>query len=123
MRSGLLNRRVTLQRRVESQGATGEVSWTWADVATVWAAVEPLATRSAYRENIVAEQMQQWSDTRIRIRYRRGVTAKDRVVVVDSGGSPTYTRYYDIEAVVSPRDGRRELHLLCKERGSDGFRD
>lgn len=122
MRAGLLNRRIVLQSRTETQGSTGEVSWTWTDVDEVWAAIEPLSTRSAYRENIVAEQMQQWADVRIRIRYRHGITPKHRVKY-DEPGSPTYTRYYDIEAVVSPREGRKELHLLCKERGSDGFRD
>ena len=76
MRAGRMNRRVTLQSRVETRGSTGEVTWTWADVDTVWASIEPIVGR----EYFVAQQVQSSTDTRIRIRYRHGVTTKMRVM-------------------------------------------
>lgn len=116
MRSGTLNRRVTLQSRSEAQGSTGEVTWTWADVDTVWAAIEPMAGR----EYFAAQQMQATTNTRIRMRFRRGVTTKMRVVYTEAG-SPTYTRYYAIDAVINPKDRREELQLMCTEKEADGW--
>ena len=117
MRAGRLNRRVTLQSRTETQGSTGEVTWTWADVDTIWAAIEPIAGR----EYFAAQQMQSSSTTRIRIRYRHGVTAKMRVMYQEPG-SPTYTRYYEIDSVIHFQENRRELQLMCREREADGWR-
>lgn len=118
MRAGRLSRRVTLQSRVETQGSTGEVTWTWADVATVWAAIEPISGR----EYFSAQQVQSSTDTRIRIRYRHGVTSKMRVAY-EEPGSPMYTRYYEINSIVHFQENRRELQLMCRERETDGWQD
>lgn len=118
MRAGTLRNRVVLQSRTETQGSTGEVTWTWADVDEVWAAIEPISGR----EYFAAQQVQSSTDTRIRIRYRHGVTSKMRVKY-EEPGSPMYTRYYEIESVINVREGRRELHLMCREREADGWRD
>ena len=118
MRAGQLNRRVIIQSRTETQGTTGEVTWSWSDVDEVWAAVEPVSGR----EYFAAQQVQSSTDTVIRIRYRHGITTKMRIKY-EEPGSPVYSRYYEIEAVLSPREGRRELHLMCREREADGWRD
>lgn len=104
MRAGDLHHRVTIQQPVESQNSYGEPIATWQDVATVWAAIEPLQGRERFDAQQVVAQV----DTRIRIRYRPGITPKMRVLFG--------TRVFDIQAVVEPETRRRELQLLCRER-------
>lgn len=117
--AGRLRHRVTLQRRVESQGSTGEVTWTWQDEDVVWAAVEPIQGR----EFFASQQVQAEVTTRIRIRYRPNIDAKMRVKHVTDAGSPGAVVYYGIEAVINPKHRRRELQLMCRERDAEGWRD
>lgn len=118
MRAGRLKHRVVLQRRAETQNAIGEVVWSYEDVATVWASVEPLQGREFFG----AAQVQSDVTTRIRIRYRAGVNTKMRAVHVAQDGSPTLYDFYDIQAVIEPHRARRELQLMCVKRDAEGFR-
>lgn len=102
MEGGKLNRRVTIQSPTESKNSIGEGVKSWADVATVWAAIEPLSSRE------LLAQRREVSDvsTRIRIRYRSGVSAAMRVV----HGSNVYR----IDGAPIDVDGRgREMVLNC----------
>ncbi|MCG3168188.1 MAG: hypothetical protein POELPBGB_03988 [Bacteroidia bacterium] len=101
--AGALRHRVILQTVTETRDAVGGVVESWATTATVWAAVEPLRGREFFQ----ARAEQAGVDTRIRVRYRTGLTPKMRV----SWGTHTY----DIEAVIEPDSRRRELHLMCSE--------
>lgn len=65
MRAGLLDRRVTLRRMVETQSASGAVTETAQDVAEVWAEKHPDRGIEAFRE----EQRQGWAVVVWRIRY------------------------------------------------------
>lgn len=103
MRAGELRHRVTIQQPVESRNSFGEVTVTWQDVATVWAAIEPLRGREFWEARQTVAEM----DVRIRIRYRSGITPKMRVV----WGS----KVYDIESVIDVESRRKELHLMCRE--------
>lgn len=103
MRAGDLRHRVTIQYAVETQNSYGEPVASWQDVATVWAAVEPLRGR----EYFDAQATQARVDHRIRIRYRAGITPRMRVLF----GS----RVFEIQAVIEPESRRRELHLMCEE--------
>ena len=47
--------------------------------------------------------------TRIRIRYRPDLTVIDRI---NHGGT-----LYDIQAIINPKSGNRELVLMCKANG------
>jgi len=111
MKAGDLRHRVTLQQLVTGspQNTTaGEPDQAWGDVATVWAAVEPLQGRA-----LEAAQMIQSEVTgRIRIRYRAGVTAAMRVSFDG--------RLYDIKAVVDPDERHRELVLYTAQGVNDG---
>jgi SPP1 family predicted phage head-tail adaptor len=104
MRAGKLRHRVTIQ---EDQGTTqdslGQEIEDWQDVATVWAAVEPLQGR----EFLEAKQLQAEVTTRIRIRYRSGIEPEMRVV----WGSHTY----DVVSVVELESRRQEIELMCRE--------
>lgn len=48
----------------------------WSDIATVWAAIEPLSAR----EFIAASATQSQIDARIVIRYRAGLTPDMRII-------------------------------------------
>lgn len=111
MRAGDLRHLVTLQSLVAAspdQKATGEPDTTWTDWHAVHAAVEPLRGR----ELIAAQALQSDVDTRIRIRYRAGVSAAMRVVFG--------TRHYDIVTVIDPSERHIELQLMCRQGASDG---
>jgi SPP1 family predicted phage head-tail adaptor len=104
MRAGKLRHRVTIQ---EDQGTTqdslGQEIEDWQDVATVWAAVEPLQGR----EFLEAKQLQAEVTTRIRIRYRSGIEPEMRVVWGD--------HTYDVISVIETESRRREIELMCME--------
>jgi SPP1 family predicted phage head-tail adaptor len=103
MNAGKLDQRVTLQALSGGVDEIGQpLPDTWTDVATVWAAVEPLAGR----EYIAAGAMVSAVETRIRLRYRPGVVSSMRVIHGDT--------VYGIEAVIHVKSARRELQLMCK---------
>jgi len=117
MRSGRLRHRITLQRRVETQQASGEVTWSWADVAEVWGSVEPIAGR----EYFAAAQVSSEVSTRIRIRHRPGLHEKLRAVSVYEPGWPGLVHVYDVLSVINWQERDREVHLMCRQRGAEGF--
>lgn len=102
VRAGLLDRRVTLERRVEVVDPSGQPVVTWVPLATVWARVEPLGGR----ENFGAQQFVATGDLRFTVRWRSDVTPLHRVIY---GGVP-----YDVVSVAE--EGRRE-GLLIVARG------
>ncbi len=104
MQSGRLNRRVTLQRKTAATDAYGAEVASWTDVATVWAAIEPLTGR----EFFASRQINAEITTRVVIRYLAGIVPAMRIV--------HGTRLYDILAVIDPRDARVELQLMCTEK-------
>lgn len=102
MTPGQLNQRVTLERFSSTQSDIGEMIDTWAPLANVWAAVEP----QAGREFVAGGAMQSELTTKIRIRYRPGLTSADRVT--HDG------RTYNIASVIDYRSAKREIVLMCK---------
>jgi len=103
VRAGELRHRVTIQQKSVVRDTYGEEDVTWTDVATVWGSVEPLQGR----EFIEAKQTQAEITTRIRIRYRSGISPEMRAVW--DGHT------YDLEAVIDVGGRKRELHLMCTE--------
>lgn len=108
MNPGDFRRKIIIQEPSESKDAEGIVTVTWVDLATVWAAVEPLRGRELFSaQAVTAEPI-----TKIRIRYRSGVRPSMRVVYG--------TRIFDIQSVVDTGDRHRELQLMCREVTSGG---
>ena len=105
MRAGQLDQRVTIERFTSEPDDWGQPIPSWAPLATVWAAVEPLVGR----EYITAQAMQSEVTARIRMRWRPGVTSQDRVM---HGATA-----YGIESVIDYRSQHRELVLICKAMG------
>ncbi len=103
MRAGDLRHKVTIQQKTTTKDTEGIPSETWPDFATVWAAIEPLQGREFFSAQAVNAQV----TTRIRIRYRAGITPTMRV----SYG----TRIFDIQVVIDVEERHRELQLMCQE--------
>lgn len=104
MNAGRLDQRVTIERHqfISQDPSTGEELRDWVPVAAVWAAVEPLNGR----EFIAAQAVQSEVTTRIRLRYRPDLNTADRI---NHNGT-----LYDIQTIINPRSGNRELVLMCK---------
>ena len=105
MQAGKLDQRVTLEQLVTIGDSWGGTVEAWAPLMTVWAEVSPLVGR----EYLAAQAAQSEVTARVTMRYRRGITAQDRVI---HDGT-----IYGIESLVDVRSGHRELVLMCKAVG------
>lgn len=105
-----LKHRLVIQRPVEAQdNVTGAMNVSWQDVATVWAAIEPISAR----EFITAQAENSKITSRITIRYRSDFDPSCRLYHAHSG------KYYNIEGLLSDKDtGLEYITLPC----SDGVR-
>jgi len=105
MRAGQLRHRIAIEQKTAGQDANGEEVIAWANWATVWASVEPLRG-----QEYTAFQTQQASvDTRIRVRYRDGITTDTMRVTHGSD-------VYDIESVIHVMERNREVYLMCRRQ-------
>ncbi len=108
MRSGQLNRRLTLQHRTSSRDTAGQPIPSWSTVATIWADVRVqngVQTLKADAEISVLRAS-------IRIRYRTDINAGMRALL----GSTVY----DIEAVLPDESCRQYLDLVVTQGANDG---
>ena len=71
LNAGKLNRRITLQQPGGTRDAVGERATTWTDVASVWAAVQPLSTSQL----AAAAQLQTDASIRVTLRWSPAVAA------------------------------------------------
>ena len=72
-----LNRRIKLQRRVETQTGTGGTAIAWVDIAPVWANIRHPAGMETVRSEFPVSVVK----TSIRIRFREDLDATCRVPV------------------------------------------
>lgn len=100
--AGKLDRRVSIERFTSEQDELGQPVQAWTPLATVWAEVSP----QAGREFVAAGAAQSELTTKIRIRYRPGLTSGDRVT--HDG------RVYNIASVIDYRSAKREIVLMCR---------
>lgn len=103
MSVGKLRHRVTIQGLIRADDGYGGITETWQDVATVWAAVEPLRGTERYR----AQQVQAELSHKVVMRYREGI--KPHLRLLYNG------RVLEIEAVVDVEERHRWFELLCSE--------
>lgn len=106
MRIGDLCHRVTLQVKSSVADGMGGTVDTWADRASVWAAVWPTSAR----EIVAANSTSLVVTHRVRIRYRSDVRPTWRVKFGD--------RYFAIVGMVNPNEQNRTLDLMCQEATS-----
>lgn len=104
MKTGNLRYRVTLQQFTQIDDGGGGHTEGWADVAAVWASVDPLIGKERYE----AQQIQATLSHKIKMRYRAGVKPSMRVLFG--------VRVFNIlSPPIDPEERHRELHLLCEE--------
>lgn len=108
MRAGSLRHQITIQAKSIGTDTYGGPTETWADVATVWAAVEPLSGRELTNAQAVYAE----TTTKITMRYRAGVIQATRIMF---GG-----RYYNIQAIVDTEQRHRELIIMASEGLNEG---
>lgn len=109
-----MRHRVTVQRQVRAQSASGEVSWTWEDWRTVWGDVVH-ARGSKY---LAAQQIEAAQDVTVVVRYRTGYRTDQRLRFEHETGE---FQTLDILGIVHVRNDPSKVELQCKLREADGF--
>lgn len=97
---GQLRDRIEIQRRATGQDALGQPVQGWEQVAKVWANVRHLNGAEAIKAGAVTSAV----NASIRIRWRAGIDAGQRVVFDG--------RVYEIKAVLPDR--RELIDLVCE---------
>lgn len=100
---GRMRNRIAIQSRTATTSETGGVTHTWSTDMTVWGSISPLSGNEPLRADKLLPEVSH----RVRIRYRSGITAKNRLVF-DS-------RVFQIVAVLNRDERNIELELLCSE--------
>lgn len=93
---------------------TGEIARDWVEVATVWAAIEPLSAR----EFIQSQATQSQVTTRIVIRQRDDVDAGCRLIHVRSGREDVI--YNPAGVLADPDSGLEYQTLPCSQGVNQG---
>jgi SPP1 family predicted phage head-tail adaptor len=96
------------------QDETGKVAQEWAEVATVWAAIEPLSAR----EFIESQAKQSQIVARVVIRYRDGLNAAMRFVHVRTGRDDVI--YNPHGFLADKESGLEYLTIPCSQGTGEG---
>lgn len=102
-----LPHRVTIQQRTDTDDGGGGTTIAWSNLAVVWAHVAP----GAGREFQAAQQQRPELSHTITLRYRPGITPKQRIIAKSGNG----TRAFNIESVANSDEANVELVLMCSE--------
>jgi len=102
MNIGSLNKRVLIQAPTKAGDGMGGFTETWADQATVSAAIWPVSANEQIKSMGVTMTMSH----RIRIRYRSDIRSSWRLKYKNN--------YFDIVSIVNPNMGNRMLDLMVK---------
>jgi SPP1 family predicted phage head-tail adaptor len=100
-----MRQRIILQERVQVESDYGELVDTWQDVGGLNGSVEPLKGQEFFKGNDLPQKVAQ-VDTRIRIRYRKGLDPATHRII--HGGI-----VHDLIAVIHDRR-RGQTQLMVK---------
>lgn len=104
---GQMRHRITFQKFSGELDAYGDPIQTdaaqWEDVATVWAAIDPISGREFYE----AQQSQSEVSHKIRCRYRPGLTTDMRIKYRD--------RVFEIVSIINWQERGESLLIMAKE--------
>lgn len=104
MAAGKLRELIVIRTPTASQSASGEVTNSWATLASVWADIEPATTRDL----LAAQHVAPSAALKVTIRNRTDVTSKMRVQINGQ----------DYEILGEPQDPngqRRWTQILCQK--------
>lgn len=105
MNAGTLKHRVTLQQETKVTDEGGGSTITWANVADVWASVEPLSGRELF----AAQQVRGTLTHKIIMRYRPDISVNSKMRAVFNG------RIFNITTVINSKESNDQLQLLAEE--------
>lgn len=112
--AGKLRHRLVIQKlqniadtNGEVQDSSGELMQEWVDVATVWAAIEPLSAR----EFIAAQSEQSKVTAKVIIRYRNDIDFSMRLLHEYKG------IYYNIEGILTDKESGLEYITIPVSEG------
>jgi SPP1 family predicted phage head-tail adaptor len=106
--AGKLRHRVVIQKPVETQDTnSGAINTTWQDLATVWAAIEPLSVK----ELIASQTEDSKLVGRVTIRYRSDIDHSYRIYH-DAKGV-----YYNIEGILADKESGLEYITIPVSQG------
>lgn len=110
---GSLRHRVTVQQRAAVQDpVTGEMSQDWADVATVWAAIEPLSVRDFIQSQAAQSQV----SARIVMRYSPAVAGiSGDIRVLHLRGTQPAIVYHAQSVLRDKTSGIDYITLACSQ--------
>lgn len=103
--AGDFNRRVTLQKRIDTMDAYGQKSTGWSDIATVWAHVQPLSATQTTDETANRREL----DMLVTIRHRPSLVQSGDWRVLYAG------RHYDVIGARDPHTAHDVVVMECKE--------
>jgi SPP1 family predicted phage head-tail adaptor len=111
-RAGILDTRISIQRRTTGQSSSGEQTEVWSDLATRWAQVRPLTgTERLTGENLTAKEQIQF-----KIRFDDSIadlSPLDRIIMPPTA-SPTDKQIYNI--IQASEAERRDWFLILAYR-------
>lgn len=117
--AALYRRRLDIQRQVtKTRDTMGGAVPNW---ITVWRDVPCRMSATTGKEVFGAQQVLTDVTWRIAFRWRPGLDAKMRCVEY-LNPARTESTVYNVEAVLPDATNRREVTLLCRTRGAQGFR-
>jgi SPP1 family predicted phage head-tail adaptor len=105
LRAGDLRQRITFQQKVDVANGRGGFTREWVNLTSAWAAV----ISQNGREAVINTALQGISTYRITVRWRAGITNKNRILYG--------AEELNIRSVVDP-DGRRERLDILADTGS-----
>jgi SPP1 family predicted phage head-tail adaptor len=109
MRSGQLNKRITIQYEVSTADGMGGFSVVWTDLSALWAAIWPVSAA----EHVKSMQTSMEITHRIRIRYQRfKIKPSYRIKFKDTVGG---ARYFNIISIIDPNERQVMLDIIAKE--------
>ena len=108
IRAGRLKHRVLLQKPVEVQNSdTGAITTTWEDVATVWAAIEPISVRELLSAQITNSKI----NVKVTTRYRNDIDYSYRIYHAYKN------LYYNIEGILPDKESGLEYLTILVSTG------
>lgn len=103
MKAGDLRHKVQIQTPTEATDSQGGAEFTWATVASVWAAIEPLSSR----EQSYQATIQVVATHRVTLRYTALLTNRSRLLYG--------ARIFEIISRVNAEERGEQLVLICNE--------
>ena len=111
MALGQHQHRLTIQSRSRSADGGGGASSSFSDVATVFGSIKAVGGG----ERLVGDQIEGRPTHELVIRFRRNVTAANRIKYAFAVDSTNYERLFNINRVENVGERDRYLKLYCTE--------